>query len=440
MLLLSHLALGADVPKVQMFDEVEKGFVLGLQGGASYNLNQPPPGDVTAGPALLTGLEIGYDILWVLRLKGGFLIDHYSATAESNSGRVITMDYQNRLAWAGLSFALLATKRFYAYLQAGGGYLFTSPKKVGEVVIAKEDSGAVMGGGGLEYYPHLRHFSFAIEANFTYLIPRGDMIISIFPVIRYTFGTNRVNVVKPPQDRDGDGVPDSEDECPDQFGSPTNKGCPETDTDGDGLVDREDRCPNEPGPAANFGCPSDMDTDKDGLPDKIDRCPKEPGPKENEGCPDRDGDGVYDYIDKCPDTPGEKKFDGCPNQSHIKVTVTARAIELHEKVYFDFGKASIQRRSNPLLDQVAATLKQYPEIKKLRVEGHTDNKGSREYNQDLSQRRAQSVVDYLIGKGIESERLIAKGFGMEKPITSNKSEESRSKNRRVEMIILERDK
>ncbi len=115
------------------------------------------------------------------------------------------------------------------------------------------------------------------------------------------------------------------------------------------------------------------------------------------------------------------------------------SIELREKIHFEFGKAKIQRRSYPLLNQVAAILKAHPEIKKLRVEGHTDSKGSAAYNLRLSQRRDEAVVNYLVSKGISRDRLVPKGYGESRPIASNRTAKGRAKNRRVEMIILEKE-
>jgi len=114
-------------------------------------------------------------------------------------------------------------------------------------------------------------------------------------------------------DRDGDGVLDNDDECPDEAGDPENKGCPWGDRDGDGVTDNIDACPDEPGDPANNGCPWG-DRDGDGVLDNLDRCPDVPGPVDNDGCPygDRDGDGVVDNIDRCPDTPGPAENDGCP--------------------------------------------------------------------------------------------------------------------------------
>jgi outer membrane protein OmpA-like peptidoglycan-associated protein len=114
-------------------------------------------------------------------------------------------------------------------------------------------------------------------------------------------------------DRDGDGVSDNEDDCPDEPGDPENKGCPWGDRDGDGVTDNLDRCPDEAGDPDNDGCPWG-DRDGDGVLDNVDKCPDTPGPAENDGCPwgDRDGDGVLDNEDRCPDTPGPAENGGCP--------------------------------------------------------------------------------------------------------------------------------
>jgi outer membrane protein OmpA-like peptidoglycan-associated protein len=440
-LVLALLCLSARAaePKIQVYEEVEKGLEVGLQGGFAWNFDANDDLSIQAGPGFLAGLELGYDLTWVFRIKGGFLSQHYSATATSPSGTSLPMDWEARVVWAGASLALLATHRFYAYAQAGVGYLAAAPRKVDRFEVAGSDDVVILGGGGIEYYLPLRHFSIALEANVNYLPLRGDVAIAIFPVLRYTFGVGKSRSIKPPKDRDHDGVPDKDDKCPDTWGPETNAGCPEPDTDGDGVIDREDNCPKEPGPASNSGCPIEPDTDGDGLKDKLDRCPKIPGPIHNDGCPDRDEDGIPDHIDKCPDKPGSVQNDGCPSKAHVKVRIKTDAIELREKIHFEFGKAAIKKKSFELLDQVVATLKQHPEIKKLRIEGHTDSKGPAKFNQRLSQRRAQSVVNYLTGKGVEKDRLVAQGFGEEKPIASNNTERGRSMNRRVEMIILERE-
>ncbi len=431
-------------PRVQTYKQVEKGLEVGLQGGAALDF-KPALGGTNVGA--LVGLELGYDVTWLFRIKMGFMDELYSGRGTNTAGQRASMDYEGRIFWAGASLALFATERSYLYIQGGAGYLLSYPKgikglyKGAQVDVAGKDSLVVLAGGGFEYYPNFRHFSFAIEANIEYLPLRDhDIAVVVYPMIRYTFGLTEAKTVKPIQDRDHDGVPDDEDECPDVPGPVSNKGCPEKDTDGDGVPDREDKCPNEPGPASNDGCPLIQDRDGDGVPDNVDRCPDQPGPKENDGCPlpDRDGDGIPDNIDKCPDVKGLPEYDGCPTKDAVKVNVKRDSIELREKIHFETNKAVIMPDSFALLHQVVATLVQHPEILKLRIEGHTDSVGTRPYNLALSQRRAQSVVEYLVNKGIDQTRLSSQGFGMEKPIASNKTEEGRSQNRRVEMIILQR--
>ncbi|HWN70676.1 MAG TPA: OmpA family protein [Haliangium sp.] len=114
-------------------------------------------------------------------------------------------------------------------------------------------------------------------------------------------------------------------------------------------------------------------------------------------------------------------------------------IEIRQAVQFEFGKAVLLDESKGLLDEVAGIIKEHPDIKKVRVEGHTDNVGGKSFNQRLSQQRAQSVREYLISQGVEPKRLLAQGYGMDKPIDTNDTEEGRAKNRRVEFNIVERD-
>jgi len=199
--------------------------------------------------------------------------------------------------------------------------------------------------------------------------------------------------------------------------------------------------PRQPGTEVSIPGPSDIkvatDTDGDGVMDSADVCADRPGPVENRGCPDtdNDGDGVVDRLDNCPDEKGTVKNHGCKRKQLVVITRTR--LEILDKVYFKRAKAKIQRRSNRLLNNVAAVLAAHPEIKKIRVEGHTDNEGDDAANKALSQNRAQAVVDYLIKRGIASSRLEAAGFGEENPIESNDTKEGRASNRRVEFNIAD---
>jgi outer membrane protein OmpA-like peptidoglycan-associated protein len=105
-------------------------------------------------------------------------------------------------------------------------------------------------------------------------------------------------------------------------------------------------------------------------------------------------------------------------------------------VFFDFNKATIKPVSFPLLDDVAQAMKDNPKIK-VEVQGHTDSVGNDNYNLKLSQSRAESVRNYLIKKGISSDRMVAKGYGENVPIADNRTKEGRDQNRRVEFVITE---
>jgi len=176
------------------------------------------------------------------------------------------------------------------------------------------------------------------------------------------------------------------------------------------------------------------DSDGDGIPDSEDACPHQPGLAEFDGCPDTDGDQVPDNVDKCPNEPGPAENDGCPLGPPY-VVLEGDQIHLRGSVLFNLGEAVIHKQSFPLLDEMAAILKSKPDIELLEIGGHTDNHGGRPYNQDLSERRASAVVDYLVKKGVQRRRLTSRGFAFDRPIASNGDALGRAKNRRVEFQI-----
>ena len=196
-------------------------------------------------------------------------------------------------------------------------------------------------------------------------------------------------------------------------------------------------------PKAN-GCPADKDAD--GIPDAADACPDVKGvqsadPKLN-GCPsdpDRDKDGIANEQDACPDNAGpvspKPEKNGCP-----LVVLRAEKIDILEQVQFKTGSSEILGASDELLTKVAAIFKQHAEITKVLVEGHTDNQGAAANNQKLSDARASSVRTWLTTHGVDGARLASKGFGQDKPIATNDTDEGRAKNRRVEFKILETGK
>ncbi|HVR63439.1 MAG TPA: OmpA family protein [Polyangia bacterium] len=290
-----------------------------------------------------------------------------------------------------------------------------------------------------------------------------------------------------PHDADQDGIPDEADKCPnepeDKDGFEDSDGCPDPDNDKDGILDRDDKCPNDPEDKDGFedsdGCP-DPDNDKDGIPDDKDKCPNQPetvnGFQDDDGCPDevpppsdRDKDGINDDADECPDEPEDKDGfedeDGCPDPDNDKdgipdekdkcpnepetingfqdddgcpdkgpaaaVKIGPDELETLKPVFFDTDRARVRHAFYNILGQIALTLKAHPEIGRCAVEGHTDDTGPEEWNQKLSQLRAQSVVEFLVKKGVERERLAAIGHGEKLPWTSNETPWGRAKNRRV---------
>ncbi len=126
-----------------------------------------------------------------------------------------------------------------------------------------------------------------------------------------------------------------------------------------------------------------------------------------------------------------------PEPEPAKAVLRGDKIEILEKVQFATASADILDGSFELLDEVARILTENPQVTKLRVEGHTDSRGGKRMNRRLSQKRADAVRGYLVDKGVETERLTSKGFGPEKPIADNKTEDGRATNRRVEFNIVE---
>ena len=217
------------------------------------------------------------------------------------------------------------------------------------------------------------------------------------------------------------------------------------DIDGDGVADAEDQCPTVVGDArpeaVRRGCPPDRD--RDGIYDVDDRCPDEAGfasddPAKN-GCPiDTDGDGILDTKDACPNEQGKATLDPKTNGCPAAVRVEGTQIVILQQVVFETARAEIKPDSFNLLEQVVSVLKQHPEIARLAVDGHTDNRGAEKANINLSQRRALSVVRWLTEHGIDARRLEARGFGPRRPLADNATEAGRTKNRRVEFLIKKR--
>lgn len=272
----------------------------------------------------------------------------------------------------------------------------------------------------------------------------------------YTFGGT-------PRDRDGDGVPDRDDEC---VATPMGVsvdavGC-RVDSDGDGVFDEADRCADTPGGVRvdSRGCR--VDSDGDGVFDEQDRCADTPNGVrvDASGCRvDTDGDGVFDEQDRCADTPNGVRVDaaGCrvdtdgdgvfdeddrcadtPRGQEVDASGCTRVFEeettslVLEGVTFETSSADLTDEAFEVLDRMAETLNGNPTVR-VRVVGHTDSTGSRAGNVRLSQSRAEAVAAYLVQRGVAAGRLEAEGRGPDEPIADNATAEGRQQNRRVEL-------
>ena len=202
------------------------------------------------------------------------------------------------------------------------------------------------------------------------------------------------------------------------------------DSDGDGVPDSRDRCPNTPAGYrvdAN-GCP--LDSDGDGVADAIDECPNtfRGAPVDARGCErDDDKDGVVNRLDKCPNTRAGVRVDvnGCEITDVIDLP----------GVNFRHDSDRLLPGAEGVLGDAAATLKKYPDLR-VEVAGHTDSQGAADYNQGLSERRANTVRDYLINAGVPASQLTARGYGEADPVADNATADGRARNRRVELRII----
>ncbi len=313
--------------------------------------------------------------------------------------------------------------------------------------------------------------------NDSYASPEGRVFIGI--VFEPSIG-----------DRDGDGLKDDVDRCPDDpedFDDFDDAdGCPDPDNDRDGILDKDDRCPNVPETKNGFededGCPDTVDLDRDGdhIPDRLDKCPDEAedrdGFEDADGCPDPDNDrdGILDVDDLCPNDPedfdgfedkdgcpdpdndrdrildkddrcpnqpeiwnGYKDEDGCPD-THPHLRITTTGIVILEPVNFRTDSDEILRTSFDILDAVGATLRGNPWIERIEIQGHCDERGNDDYNLDLSDRRVKSVRRYLVSRGVASGRMRARGYGETVPLCRRHNERCWAQNRRVQFVIEKR--
>ena len=271
-------------------------------------------------------------------------------------------------------------------------------------------------------FMHIRQDDPSLDGNDPSMVLVGVSFSTGFPngiIHRVEPEKREVAPVAQVVDADNDGIEDPRDECPLQPGEAARGGCPNLDSDGDGIADAEDHCPLLGWLAPN-GCP-ETDSDDDGYPDSKDKCP---GQAE-----------IYN---------GMQDDDGCPDRGEALVVLARDRIELKQSLKLDpvrFGSAewAVNKDSYLMLATLARVLTLHPEIRKLRVEGHTDAVGTREFNIHLSQKRAEAVMQHLIEVcKLDPKRLQSEGFGFDRPLADNETFAGRARNRRVELKITDR--
>jgi large repetitive protein len=298
---------------------------------------------------------------------------------------------------------------------------------------------------GVRYQPH-NQFAMTVGGG------SGTPLFMGYGTSQYRFFADmRWMMEQMEDDKDGDGIDDGMDQCPlfpeDIDAYRDLDGCPDPDNDGDGFLDEADQCPNQAEDRDLFedddGCP-ELDNDQDGIVDEDDNCPLEKEDKDlfedGDGCPelDNDGDGILDADDTCPNKSetknGFEDTDGCPD--FAGVSVQAGKLVLSEKIIFELGRVDIPAKNFAGLRNMAKLIRQNPAWKKIKVNAHSDTSGTPSDLLMLTQKQANSVLQFLVTEGVEFRRLEARGFGGVRPIAPNKSRKGRAQNRRVEFILV----
>ena len=444
-LLFAALILSASSIFAQTPDRYTvSGGVLGAANYTQFRLKDDIPGtDPKHKWGYAAGVFVNFPLGNVVSL--GAQAQYSRMGTELKTGNTTSLNQELTYLSVPLFFKLHATNWLAFDLGGQADFMLSAKNKTLPVEVDNEDDfehtslGLL---GGVEFFPRGR---VTIYGKYMYgLKELGDNASAspdaynsqIQAGLKFKLFGKRIPGTPPPPpapivtDRDGDGVMDADDKCPDTPGSASLMGCP--DRDGDGIADADDKCPDAAGTAKYQGCPV-PDTDGDGVNDEMDKCPSVAGVAKYDGCPipDTDGDGVNDEVDRCPTRAGDAANQGCPV---IAKEVIEKVNYAAKNVFFATGSYKLMPKSFSSLDAVVALLKA-DESLMIDIEGHTDAQGSDESNQVLSDNRAGAVKTYLVSKGIAETRLKSAGFGETKPVADNTSAAGRAKNRRTEMIV-----
>lgn len=374
--------------------------------------------DLNLEDELTYGIGLGYNFTENLAAEAVF---NYTDTELDNGAS----DVDGNLYRLDMLYHFMPENRLVPYVAAGLGAFDFDPELENS---GNEFSGNI--GAGVKYF---LNESIALRADVRDVMtfPENNLLYTA-GLTFYLGGQEKAAAATPIEtaekrhDSDGDGVYDSQDQCPDTPSGVAvdNRGCA-IDSDNDGVPDYRDDCRNTPLGADVDASGCALDSDNDGVMDYRDECPGTPEGAEvdDKGCAaDSDGDGVADYKDECANTP-----EGA--------SVNARGCWVVENLQFEVGKAEIRPAYHDNLNEVSSVLRQNPEID-VEIQGHTDSQGAEEMNQQLSERRAAAALDYLVEQGVDADRLDYKGYGETDPVASNDTAQGRAKNRRVEIRPL----
>ena len=432
--IVDRLALhgeGAFAVVLSNFQRNELGYDLGFQGSArlAFNVIDPLAIQATYSTWLLPSpLGLGQQTL----VGGGLRFEPRVSRIgrmfiDGNVGAGFTGPYTRVMFDAGLGFEFDVTNWFAFGPVVRYAHLFTTDQDV------RSDSKV-----------------FSVGLAITLRVPRAETQPTARPVVTPPPPSHAPQGEPVRSDRDGDGISDRDDTCPDEVPGdhpdPLRPGCRLDDSDNDGVFDNVDQCvTTAAGPHPDpqrAGCP-DADEDGDGVTNHLDECQLIPQgihpDAEHPGCPaaDRDGDSVPDATDHCPDRAGAPNPDPLRNGCPGLVVIRDGAIHIAQPVFFASGRERILPRSNRVLTAIADVLRAMPEIRRMSVEGHTDDRGDDDVNMRLSQRRADSVMAWFVAHGIDATRLEAHGLGETHPIADNRHASGRAENRRVEFRITD---
>ena len=403
------LLLAFSVPSVHAQQHDEYLYALG-----SY---LEPDSDLTSDDGF--GFQIGAG--WALHPYWN--VEAFLQRSETGDGP----EFRHSTIGFDLQLLLNREGRFSPYLFAGAGHMAVSSD------FAQRDRGGVVHGGAgfranifgasrasLRGEYRLRDYDYLGTGLDDNLISLG---------IQFPFGDATPAVM----DSDNDGVADGMDRCPNtRAGTQVDSSGCEVDSDGDGVADSADQCADTPrGTRVDTnGCA--LDSDNDGVSDGQDECPAtvSGATVDARGCEmDGDDDGVVDRLDQCPNSaPGvQVDITGCEIKEEISLP----------GVNFESNSDRLLSGAENVLNAAAATLQKNPEIS-VEVAGHTDSDGAAEYNLSLSERRAVTVRDYLIGQGVAASRFTVRGYGESEPVADNGNSVGKAANRRVVLRITDR--